>query len=115
MKHHDLLWLYSKTILGKKKDSIQSKDMNTFRAKVKPFKIVLDGVLPNKNLIKKVTPDFAIGCKRVLFTDDFLPTLADKPQVRLITEGISNITENRHIAALYRTHISGRMAKRVWD
>ena len=49
----------------------------------------------DKDLIKKVTPDFAVGCKRVLFTDNFLPTLVNKKsKVHLITEEISGISKN---------------------
>jgi cation diffusion facilitator CzcD-associated flavoprotein CzcO len=39
----------------------------------------------------RLTPDYAIGCKRVLFTSDWLPTLA-RPDVELVTEKITEIT-----------------------
>ncbi|BCJ40724.1 putative monooxygenase [Actinoplanes ianthinogenes] len=42
-------------------------------------------------LRRKVTPDEPMGCKRVLFTNDWLPTLA-RPDVDLITEKIIGVT-----------------------
>ncbi|MBB2944317.1 cation diffusion facilitator CzcD-associated flavoprotein CzcO [Actinoplanes lutulentus] len=41
----------------------------------------------------KVTPDEPMGCKRVLFTNAWLPALA-RPDVDLITEKIVAVTEN---------------------
>jgi cation diffusion facilitator CzcD-associated flavoprotein CzcO len=40
----------------------------------------------------KVTPDYHIGCKRVLFSNDYLPALAAS-NVDLITESVEEITE----------------------
>jgi cation diffusion facilitator CzcD-associated flavoprotein CzcO len=42
-------------------------------------------------LFDKVWPDYPIGCKRVLFSDNYLPALAE-PNVDVITEGIRKIT-----------------------
>ncbi|TXH05346.1 MAG: NAD(P)/FAD-dependent oxidoreductase [Nevskiaceae bacterium] len=42
-------------------------------------------------LRKKVTPDYTIGCKRVLISDDYYPALA-QPNVDVITTGIREIT-----------------------
>jgi cation diffusion facilitator CzcD-associated flavoprotein CzcO len=42
-------------------------------------------------LRRRVTPDTPMGCKRVLFTSDWLPTLA-RPDVDLVTEKIVEIT-----------------------
>ena len=39
----------------------------------------------------KLTPDYRIGCKRVLFSNDYLPTLQE-PNVRLETAAITKIT-----------------------
>jgi cation diffusion facilitator CzcD-associated flavoprotein CzcO len=38
----------------------------------------------------KVTPDYVIGCKRILISNDYYPALA-QPHVRLITEAVSEI------------------------
>ncbi|MFW9180331.1 flavin-containing monooxygenase [Corynebacterium striatum] len=42
-------------------------------------------------LVKKLTPTFAFGCKRILRSDDFYPTF-NRDNVSLVTEGIEEIT-----------------------
>ncbi len=44
-------------------------------------------------LADKVTPDYTLGCKRVLISDDYLPALA-QPNVDVITDGIREVREN---------------------
>ena len=44
-------------------------------------------------LREKVTPTFAIGCKRILISNDWYPTL-DRPDVDLVTDGIEKVTGN---------------------
>ncbi|GAB3932082.1 NAD(P)/FAD-dependent oxidoreductase [Kribbella albertanoniae] len=39
----------------------------------------------------KVTPDFTLGCKRVLISDDYYPALA-RPNVDVITDGVAEVT-----------------------
>ena len=39
----------------------------------------------------KMTPDYQIGCKRILLSSEYLATFA-KPQVALCTEGIRRVT-----------------------
>ncbi|MCY7295588.1 flavin-containing monooxygenase [Alteromonas sp. a30] len=46
----------------------------------------------NKALRKKLTPDYQIGCKRVIVNSTFYPAI-QKPNAHLITEGIEEITE----------------------
>jgi len=43
------------------------------------------------DLMAKSTPDYQIGCKRVLFTNNWYPTLA-RPNVELIAGGVPRIT-----------------------
>lgn len=38
----------------------------------------------------KLTPDYAVGCKRILLSDDYLPALA-KENVEVVTDGIAEI------------------------
>jgi cation diffusion facilitator CzcD-associated flavoprotein CzcO len=45
----------------------------------------------DKALRDKLTPDYVIGCKRVLLSNNYLPTL-NKPNVDLITDAIDCIT-----------------------
>jgi cation diffusion facilitator CzcD-associated flavoprotein CzcO len=40
-----------------------------------------------------LTPDYALGCKRVLVSDDFYPVL-EKPNVELVTEHIAEVREH---------------------
>ena len=42
-------------------------------------------------LFEKVWPDYPVGCKRILFSSDYLPAV-EKPNVDLITAGIREIT-----------------------
>lgn len=46
----------------------------------------------NPVLAEKLTPDYEIGCKRLLLSDDFLPAL-QRDNVTLVTEGIDHFTE----------------------
>jgi cation diffusion facilitator CzcD-associated flavoprotein CzcO len=40
-----------------------------------------------------VTPDYTIGCKRVLLSNDYYPALS-RPNVDLITDGIAEVRQN---------------------
>lgn len=42
-------------------------------------------------LFEKVWPDYPIGCKRILFSSNYLPALAE-PNVDLVTEGVAGVT-----------------------
>lgn len=43
-------------------------------------------------LREKVTPDYEIGCKRILLSNNYYPAL-DQPNVDVVTDGIREITE----------------------
>jgi cation diffusion facilitator CzcD-associated flavoprotein CzcO len=49
--------------------------------------------VPDAGLRAKLTPDYRIGCKRVLFSDDYLPALA-QPNVTLETAPITELVPN---------------------
>jgi cation diffusion facilitator CzcD-associated flavoprotein CzcO len=49
-------------------------------------------------LRRKLTPDFPAGCKRVLLSNDWFPTLT-RPNVELVTEPITQITETGLVTA----------------
>ncbi len=51
----------------------------------------LDASITDPELRRKATPNYRIGCKRVLVSDDYYPTLT-RPNVELITDGIERIT-----------------------
>ncbi len=48
--------------------------------------------LPDPELRARAWPSYTFGCKRVLFSSHYLPTLA-RPNVELVTEGITEVTE----------------------
>ncbi|MFT3923761.1 MAG: NAD(P)/FAD-dependent oxidoreductase [Myxococcales bacterium] len=49
-------------------------------------------------LMRKVTPDYEMGCKRVLLSNDWYPAL-QKPNVDLITSGIREVREHSIVDA----------------
>lgn len=48
-------------------------------------------------LLKKVSPDFTIGCKRVLFSNDWYRTL-QKPKVELLADSLASVQGNQLIS-----------------
>jgi len=48
--------------------------------------------ITDPELRARVTPDYTIGCKRVLFSSDYYPAL-QRPDVDLVTDPITGITE----------------------
>ncbi|WP_308458057.1 NAD(P)/FAD-dependent oxidoreductase [Sphingomonas sp. NBWT7] len=53
----------------------------------------LEAQVPDLELRAKLTPDYPIGCKRILITDDFYPALM-RDNVTLETAGITGIEAN---------------------
>jgi cation diffusion facilitator CzcD-associated flavoprotein CzcO len=53
----------------------------------------LEAQVPDPELRAKLTPDYPIGCKRILITDDFYPALM-RDNVTLETSGIEAIEAN---------------------
>lgn len=49
-------------------------------------------------LFEKIWPDYPIGCKRVLFSNDYVPALA-QPNVEVVTESISSVTPRGLVTA----------------
>jgi len=49
--------------------------------------------VPDPVLRAKLTPDYALGCKRVLLTNDWLQALT-RPNVDVVTSGISEVREH---------------------
>jgi cation diffusion facilitator CzcD-associated flavoprotein CzcO len=52
----------------------------------------INGAIDDPDLRRKVTPSDAVGCKRMLLSDDWYPTLM-RPNVELITDRIAAVTE----------------------
>lgn len=47
--------------------------------------------VPDEELRKRLTPDYPIGCRRILIADDYYPALM-RPNVTLVTDNIARIT-----------------------
>lgn len=54
--------------------------------------------VPDPALRAKLTPDYRIGCKRILTSNDYLPAVAS-PNVELITEPIAELREGSVVGA----------------
>ncbi|MDN5758780.1 MAG: NAD(P)/FAD-dependent oxidoreductase [Tomitella sp.] len=52
----------------------------------------------DRALRKKVTPDFTIGCKRMLISNDYYPAL-DRPNVDVVTDGIREVRPHSIVTA----------------
>jgi cation diffusion facilitator CzcD-associated flavoprotein CzcO len=59
--------------------------------------------LRDRQLRRKAWPDYAFGCKRVLFSSSFLPALG-RPNVELVTDPIETIAPEGPIGADGRVH-----------
>jgi cation diffusion facilitator CzcD-associated flavoprotein CzcO len=72
-------------------------------AVLKPFQMVADRERNRQlghdpELLAKATPDYTIGCKRVLLTSDWYPTLL-RDDVELITTAVERVTANAIVDA----------------
>jgi cation diffusion facilitator CzcD-associated flavoprotein CzcO len=54
--------------------------------------------VPDPVLRAKLTPDYLIGCKRILLTNDYLPALC-RPNVEVVTDGIAEVRERSILGA----------------
>lgn len=53
----------------------------------------LEAAISDPDLRRKATPDYKLGCKRVLVSDDYYPALT-RPNVELVTDRIDRVTPN---------------------
>lgn len=58
----------------------------------------LEKSVPDEAVRKKLTPDYEIGCKRILISDDFYQAMV-KPNVELVTDAVSEITADSVVTA----------------
>ncbi|MDL4775600.1 flavin-containing monooxygenase [Actinomadura xylanilytica] len=59
--------------------------------------------IPDPGLRAKVTPDYTIGCKRVLLSNDYYPALT-RPDVHVETAAIAEVREHSVVTADGREH-----------
>lgn len=74
------------------------------------YRQVLEEKIRDPELRRKLTPDYAIGCKRILVSDEWFDTLA-RPNVSVIDTAIQEIKEN---AVVTRDHASYQVDAIVW-
>ncbi len=65
-----------------------------FQRKSRTF---LEKQVPDPELRRKLAPDYEIGCKRVLITNDFYPALT-QPNVELVANGLREVRERSVVA-----------------
>lgn len=63
----------------------------------------LRGVTDRAAFEAALTPPYPLGCKRIIYANDYYPTLA-QPHVALVTEGIARVTANGIVTADGREH-----------
>jgi cation diffusion facilitator CzcD-associated flavoprotein CzcO len=54
--------------------------------------------VPDPELRRKLTPDYTIGCKRVLLSNDYFPALM-QPNVELVNDGIAEVRASSVVTA----------------
>lgn len=59
--------------------------------------------VPDPALRAALTPDYTLGCKRVLLSDDYYPSLG-QPNVDVVTQGIREVTATGVVTADGTTH-----------
>jgi cation diffusion facilitator CzcD-associated flavoprotein CzcO len=74
---------------------IGAAGMTRHRWILAPFRMMarrqINKAIKDPELRRKVTPKDEVGCKRLMLTDDWYPTLT-KPNVELITDAIAEVT-----------------------
>ncbi len=63
----------------------------------------LERQVPDPELRARLTPDYTIGCKRILLSSDYYPAL-QRPNVALVTDAISEIVSSGVVTADGRLH-----------
>ncbi len=63
----------------------------------------LHSQVKDPELRAKLTPDYPIGCKRILFSNEFFPALAE-PTVEVVTEAVTEVRPHGVVDATGREH-----------
>ncbi len=75
-----------------------AKDTRLLGALKQVSRIHMSRAISDRELRRKLTPDYAVGCKRILPSNHWYPTLA-KPNVELIASGLSEVRGRTVISA----------------
>lgn len=85
-------------------DRLAAKRAGTLPVEEVPIPLAhLHAQVANPELRAKLTPDYEIGCKRVLISNDFYPALT-RPNVELVTDAIAAMTPAGVVDAAGRLH-----------
>ena len=68
------------------------------KALMTAFRVHLRHQVKDPALRAKLVPDYPIGCKRLLFSNDWYPALT-QPNVSVVTEGVTAVTERGLVTA----------------
>jgi len=94
-----LLWLYRAFIYW----MLEARVLAFFRpqlmkrAEVMARRFIASQI-PDPELCAKVTPDYTMGCKRILMADDYYPALA-RPNVTVLTDSIREVRRRAIVTA----------------
>jgi cation diffusion facilitator CzcD-associated flavoprotein CzcO len=85
-------------------DRLAAKRAGTLPVEEVPIPLAhLHAQVADPELRAKLTPDYEIGCKRVLISNDFYPALT-RPNVELVTDAIARMTPAGVVDAVGRLH-----------
>ncbi|WP_328589101.1 flavin-containing monooxygenase [Actinomadura logoneensis] len=65
---------------------------------VRRFRKKLEAEIGDARLVERLRPDYPMGCKRILLSDDYYPALGS-PHVELVTDRIARITPSGVVTA----------------
>lgn len=78
-------------------------DLPMLKPAQKLAELFLRTQVKDEALRQKLTPNFALGCKRVLLSNEYYPAVAS-PNVELVTEGIREVTATGVVDSTGREH-----------
>jgi cation diffusion facilitator CzcD-associated flavoprotein CzcO len=87
-----IYWLHESRVLG------MVFDPRLMKLAEKIATAHLHKAITDPQLRRDLTPDYDMGCKRVLLSNDYYPTLA-KPHVHLVTEKVSEVRQHAVVTA----------------
>lgn len=74
-------------------NAFKKKDNRTKRFVQRMFSKHMEAQVKDPALRAKLTPDYPVGCKRILISDDYLPAV-QRENVELVTDPVTAITPN---------------------
>jgi cation diffusion facilitator CzcD-associated flavoprotein CzcO len=92
-----LFWIHESRVKGFTDDDVAMADTERLA------RAHLDRRVPDPELRAALTPDYAIGCKRLLISNDYYPTFS-RDNVSLITSPIRELTADGVVTADGRSH-----------